>query len=369
MWKKLLCVGATEDAPPPPSAGSASPPASAPTPKPSLPQLQLSQPLEAASITHPEQFTPSATAGTPPKITPTARPPPDSTAASSNRPSLPPLHYSPPIASVNLTPPTPIDAPSHPLLPRVPSSTTHLPPPPRQNPHSTHPSTASHRRSGSGSGSQSRSYKETLNAYAVDSGTGTRTVNQYRLGGNGTGDDGHLGKGSYATVERATDSETGVEYVSRQLMGVERAGGAVTSAETGADSFSFTLLPPPGLPSRSTNHHPVQHSTHTQAIKEFSKRRLRQIAATEAARRARAAGGGARGRGRGRSRGGFSSISSREPPVEVDVDSQGPDNLDLIRTEVAIMKKVDHPNIASVHEVIDVTRWVVICLFFDPVRC
>lgn len=39
---------------------------------------------------------------------------------------------------------------------------------------------------------------------------------------------------------------------------------------------------------------------------------------------------------------------------ELDLDS-GPDNLDLVRTEVAIMKKVDHPNVASVHEVIDVT--------------
>lgn len=65
---------------------------------------------------------------------------------------------------------------------------------------------------------------------------------------------------------------------------------------------------------------------------------------------------------------------SRTTPEE-EVDS-GPDNLDLVRelklvpvsretkvlqhnlsvgTEVAIMKKVDHPNIASVHEVIDVT--------------
>ncbi|KWU42126.1 kinase-like protein, partial [Rhodotorula sp. JG-1b] len=74
-----------------------------------------------------------------------------------------------------------------------------------------------------------------------------------------------LGRGSYATVEKAVDRETGEEY----------------------------------------------------AIKEFSKRRLRQIAAAEALRRER-----------------LSRIPS---------------------TEVAIMKKVDHPNLASVHEVIDVT--------------
>jgi serine/threonine protein kinase len=46
-------------------------------------------------------------------------------------------------------------------------------------------------------------------------------------------------------------------------------------------------------------------------------------------------------------------MKARTNPEE-ELDS-GPDNLDLVRTEVAIMKKVDHPNIASVHEVIDVT--------------
>ena len=44
--------------------------------------------------------------------------------------------------------------------------------------------------------------------------------------------------------------------------------------------------------------------------------------------------------------------------MDPDEGKDGQDNLDLIRTEVAIMKKVKHDNIASVHEVIDVTRWV-----------
>lgn len=77
------------------------------------------------------------------------------------------------------------------------------------------------------------------------------------------------------------------------------------------------------------------------------------------------------------------------PPASVSSDAEGPDNLDLIRqspratgritlrcscfanvhrlrhsgTEVAIMKKVDHPNIASVHEVIDVTRCVPLLIY------
>lgn len=63
-----------------------------------------------------------------------------------------------------------------------------------------------HRRSSSGGGSMHK-FKETLNAFEHDSGEGgTRTINQYVL-------KGEIGHGSYASVERATDRETGIDYV------------------------------------------------------------------------------------------------------------------------------------------------------------
>lgn len=118
----------------------------------------------------------------------------------------------------------------------------------------------------------------------MDAGDGTRNVNQYIL-------EKELGKGSYATVQLATDRETGEKY----------------------------------------------------AVKVFSKERLKKRAANEAMRNARGKGGRARG--------------PRGPSQEaaVDPDLQGPRNLGLVREEVAIMKKLNHPNLATVHEVIDVT--------------
>lgn len=56
------------------------------------------------------------------------------------------------------------------------------------------------------SSSGSRSFKETLNAFTADGHDGTRSVNQYIL-------KERLGQGSYATVERATDRVTHVDYV------------------------------------------------------------------------------------------------------------------------------------------------------------
>ena len=61
-----------------------------------------------------------------------------------------------------------------------------------------------HRRSSS---TGSRSFRETLNAYSTEDADGRRSVNQYILGET-------LGRGSYATVEKAVDRETGEEYVS-----------------------------------------------------------------------------------------------------------------------------------------------------------
>ncbi|KDE04751.1 CAMKK protein kinase [Microbotryum lychnidis-dioicae p1A1 Lamole] len=237
---------------------------------------------------------------------------------------------SPAVVSHTLTPPTPVDSPARLQTLRWPIENVHtfksplnksslLPTdalreepasdPSIQSPTSDSSSRAARgpathstpRRStsgASGSSSPARNYKETLNAYAVEDEDGVRSVNQYLLGKDKKGS---LGKGSYATVERATDRETGVEY----------------------------------------------------AMKEFSKRRLRQIAASEQARRERMAGGG-RGRGRGRGRGGSAMVSKRACTQDFD-DKQGSDNLDLVRTEIAIMKKVKHPCIATIHEVLDVT--------------
>ncbi|ORY82412.1 kinase-like domain-containing protein [Leucosporidium creatinivorum] len=329
MWKKLLCVGDSGQPSPPPSPPPQSPTSATPSAsiKPTLPLLAVQPPILAQSITHPSgQFQSESPTESPPTPTPTTTPTPTPTAATTTttRQSLAPLIAPVPSSSPpchHLTPPTPIDPPSasstirttslpfsssSSLSPNLafPTTTTTTS---SSTPSSTSPtpsqSQPSHHRRTSSTGS-SRAYRETLNAYAVDSGDGTRSVNQYRLMG-----ESHLGKGSYATVERATDRETGVEY----------------------------------------------------AIKEFSKRRLRQIAATEATRRQRFSSGGG-GRGRGRGRGGRAPAPRRpilgdddeEGDGEKDTD-QGPDNLDLIKTEVAIMKKVDHPNIASVHEVIDVT--------------
>ncbi|SCZ98224.1 BZ3500_MvSof-1268-A1-R1_Chr3-2g06231 [Microbotryum saponariae] len=237
---------------------------------------------------------------------------------------------SPAVVSHTLTPPTPVDSPARLQTHRWPIENAHtlhsplnktslLPTDALREEPASDPSTQSTtsdsssraargpptpsmpRRSSSGasgSSSTARNYKETLNAYAVEDEDGVRSVNQYVLGKDKKGS---LGKGSYATVERATDRETGVEY----------------------------------------------------AMKEFSKRRLRQIAASEQARRERMAGGG-RGRGRGRGRGGSPMVSKRACTQDFD-DKQGSDNLDLVRTEIAIMKKVKHPCIATIHEVLDVT--------------
>jgi len=103
-----------------------------------------------------------------------------------------------------------------------------------------------------------------------------------------------MGKGSYATVERATDRETGEEW----------------------------------------------------AIKEFSKMHLRRTAALETQRRDRYASRG-RGRGRGvfrggRGGGGGGGMVRSGSPGRADSDSEGPDNVDLIRTEIAIMKKASY---------------------------
>lgn len=129
-------------------------------------------------------------------------------------PTLPPpggdietSHHHPSTShSISLIPPTPIDkCPSIPLPTAIPicpsleTSSTYSSP--------TSSLKAQHRRTSSHNGPHG-TVKETLNAYESDGGEGgMRSVNQYVL-------KGELGRGSYATVERACDRETGIEYVS-----------------------------------------------------------------------------------------------------------------------------------------------------------
>lgn len=146
--------------------------------------------------------------------------------------SIPPI----PPKSIELVPPTPIEAPSsssadntNTYFSTIPSTTEEETTLPLSNPSnssqtssdprvshtrndslSTPPLTAlqhpKHRRSSSGGGSIHK-FKETLNAFEYDEGEGgTRTINQYVL-------KGEIGHGSYASVERATDRETGIDYV------------------------------------------------------------------------------------------------------------------------------------------------------------
>ncbi|KAL8280095.1 hypothetical protein RQP46_007425 [Phenoliferia psychrophenolica] len=168
------------------------------------------------------------------------------------------------------------------MVPMAPDE--HLPSPglsPSPAPSRSSPGPHHHHQRTSSSGS--RSFKETLNAFTADGHDGTHSVNQYIL-------KERLGQGSYATVERATDRVSHIDY----------------------------------------------------AVKTFSKARLKRQAAQAANKGVRQARG-PRGR--------------PAPRVEApeDPDEAGPQNLSLVRSEVAIMKKVNHPNVASVHEVIDVT--------------
>ncbi|GAA6004737.1 uncharacterized protein JCM10292_002497 [Rhodotorula paludigena] len=319
-----------------------------PSPHPALPALTFSPPLSAAELEHDA----ATKQPEPPAVDAAREPQPASPALPPPVAALPTLtrlrQVESPTIVQTITPPTPIDPPSsgstgpnHSLFAPTPTTTTtsdqtptrsSTPPSSRASLDVTHADRSPHllpvapsptltvsdrrsrspgrpagpgpwghhRRSSSTGTVGSRSFRETINAYAVEGADGQRSVNQYILGET-------LGRGSYATVEKARDRNTGEEF----------------------------------------------------AIKEFSKRRLRQIAMSEAERRerlAQRAGGRGRGRGRGaprgRSRGG-AFAASRSSPEEL--DALGPDNLELVKTEVAIMKKVDHPNVASIHEVIDVT--------------
>lgn len=208
----------------------------APDPPPELPALHLSPPLESPGI-----HWNGATATEQPRAR-DGRDRSDIIAQGSTKrdahPLPPPLPHLETLRvtdyAASVTPPTPVDASSssHPdstfsvSRPSTPPSSEpslqpagaaavasplHAPSSPSLTPNDLRGINAlaqrerrHHRRSSS---TGSRSFRETLNAYSVEDADGRRSVNQYVLGET-------LGRGSYATVEKAVDRETGDEYVS-----------------------------------------------------------------------------------------------------------------------------------------------------------
>lgn len=168
-----------EEAPPSSTTGRRDPQA-LPPPLPQIETLRVTDyatsvtpptPVEASSSSHPDSTFSASRPSTPPSSEPSLQPSGPATTGS-------PLQAS---SSPNLTP--------HDL--RGANALAH-----RERRH--------HRRSSS---TGSRSFRETLNAYSTEDADGRRSVNQYILGET-------LGRGSYATVEKAVDRETGEEYVS-----------------------------------------------------------------------------------------------------------------------------------------------------------
>ena len=134
--------------------------------------------------------------------------------------------------------------------------------------------------------------KESYNAGCKELPNGKRKLNQYVL----THD---IGKGSFGIVQLAKDEDSGKEF----------------------------------------------------AVKEFSKMRLRKRQQSEMIRR----------QGRGGARRGAVPIRRQQPgrrnvnqSPERTEQENGKRDLDLIRSEVAIMKKLDHPNVVKLYEVLDI---------------
>jgi [calcium/calmodulin-dependent protein kinase] kinase len=85
-----------------------------------------------------------------------------------------------------------------------------------------------------------------------------------------------------------------------------------------------------------------------QAVKEFSKSRLRKRAQSNILRRPHGP------RVRGHSLAGSINVPlSRHPVSDIQNDEEQGNPLYLIREEIAIMKKLDHPNLVSLIEVLD----------------
>ncbi|KAI8988131.1 kinase-like domain-containing protein [Mycotypha africana] len=133
--------------------------------------------------------------------------------------------------------------------------------------------------------------RETLGAKTLETAEGLRKINQYVL-------KKEIGRGAFGTVHLGLDETTGTEY----------------------------------------------------AIKEFSKSRLRKKEQMDLFRRG---AGGLRGRGgiRGRRMFGIGGVNRQGTAVGANATPENP--LDLVRGEVAVLKKLSHPNIVRLYEVLD----------------
>ncbi|WVQ77452.1 hypothetical protein IAR50_007138 [Cryptococcus sp. DSM 104548] len=194
------------------------------------------------------------------------------------------------------SPPTESPAPSPSFLrPTSPVSASHsiLRSPSPSSP-SFRPRVAYHRRA-----SSVHRVRETIDGTQTASKDGERMINQYRIGGC-------IGQGAYAKVELATDINTGTDY----------------------------------------------------AIKEFSKSRLHHQSIQEkhrsSARSRRPLRGPRSGPHRGPAIGDNGEQSAVDEHKEEAPAEAVSDPLGLIRREVAVMKKIDHPNLVHLYEAISV---------------
>lgn len=128
---------------------------------------------------------------------------------------------------------------------------------------------------------------------------------------------------------------------------VETLGATTSETKEGLRKINNYLLKKEiGRGAFGTVHLGIDENTNTEyAIKEFSKSRLRKKEQMDLFR-----SGGPRGRGRGRmmglgvNRGAAASAAASKP-------SSNP--LDLVRGEMAVLKKLNHPHIVRLYEVLD----------------
>ncbi|KAI8071786.1 kinase-like domain-containing protein [Gongronella butleri] len=127
---------------------------------------------------------------------------------------------------------------------------------------------------------------------------------------------------------------------------LETLGASTTETKDGLRKINNYLLKKEiGRGAFGTVHLGIDTSTNEEyAIKEFSKSRLRRKERSEMLRRR--GGAGPRGRGRGIGLG-----VGRETAAAMSTSNSNP--LDLVRGEVAILKKLNHPNVVKLHEVLD----------------
>ncbi|ORZ19773.1 kinase-like domain-containing protein [Absidia repens] len=130
---------------------------------------------------------------------------------------------------------------------------------------------------------------------------------------------------------------------------IETLGATTSETKDGLRKINNYLLKKEiGRGAFGTVHLGVDTNTKTEyAIKEFSKSRLRRKEQSDMLRKR--GGIGARGRGRGRGIG--LGVGRETAAAAAQPGSSNP--LDLVRGEVAILKKLHHPNVVKLFEVLD----------------